>query len=198
MAKVRSESAHKKILNAALDLFSRQGIDATSMDSIANTAGVSKATIYSHWKDKEQLALEVISTVCLTLPETTGSLSGNFREDLTHHLSDLFSETHAQTLERLTPHIVSYSAANPNFGMSWRQLMVKRHRLYFGSFFQEAIRKKLLSRHFNIETGISLLMGPILYRHIFIEGKRTRIPEEFLREIAEAFSDAFEKKADLG
>ena len=38
-----------------MQLFSERGIDATSMDAIAETSGVSKATIYKHWQDKDAL-----------------------------------------------------------------------------------------------------------------------------------------------
>ena len=60
MARPRSVQAHAKVLNAAVELFSERGIDATSMDAIAETSGVSKATIYKHWPDKDSLVLEVM------------------------------------------------------------------------------------------------------------------------------------------
>ena len=60
MARPRSAQAHKKVLDAAVQLFSERGIDATSMDAIAEASGVSKATIYKHWQDKDALCLEVM------------------------------------------------------------------------------------------------------------------------------------------
>lgn len=43
------------ILRAAAELFPRQGFDKTSMDSIAECAMVSKATVYAHFASKEVL-----------------------------------------------------------------------------------------------------------------------------------------------
>ncbi|NJC38451.1 AcrR family transcriptional regulator [Xanthomonas arboricola] len=43
------------ILRAAGELFPRQGFDRTSMDSIAERAMVSKATVYAHFASKEVL-----------------------------------------------------------------------------------------------------------------------------------------------
>ena len=43
-----------------MELFAERGIDATSMDAIAEASGVSKATIYKHWPDKDALCLEVM------------------------------------------------------------------------------------------------------------------------------------------
>ena len=48
MPRTRSADAHRKVLDAALELFAERGIDATSMDAIAEASGVSKATIYKH------------------------------------------------------------------------------------------------------------------------------------------------------
>ena len=49
------------MLDAALELLAERGVDGTSMDAIAERSGVSKATIYKHWSDKEALFLEVMA-----------------------------------------------------------------------------------------------------------------------------------------
>ena len=49
------------VLKAALRLFLEQGFGATSMDAIARRSGVSKATVYNHWNDKEALLLEMLA-----------------------------------------------------------------------------------------------------------------------------------------
>ncbi|HJY08747.1 MAG TPA: helix-turn-helix domain-containing protein, partial [Bryobacteraceae bacterium] len=61
MARQRSTRAHDQVLDAALKLFSKRGIDSTSMDAIAGASGVSKATIYKHWPNKDALCLEVMA-----------------------------------------------------------------------------------------------------------------------------------------
>ncbi|HEY9826416.1 MAG TPA: TetR/AcrR family transcriptional regulator [Stenomitos sp.] len=45
----------KAILDGAMQEFLASGYAATSMDRVAATAGVSKATVYSHFQDKEGL-----------------------------------------------------------------------------------------------------------------------------------------------
>ena len=45
----------QSVLKAALQLFLEQGYGPTSMDAIAQAAGVSKATLYAHVKNKEEL-----------------------------------------------------------------------------------------------------------------------------------------------
>ena len=51
----RSERSRRQILDAALRLFSHRGYGATSVDDIAQAAGVSKGNIYHHFPDKETI-----------------------------------------------------------------------------------------------------------------------------------------------
>ncbi len=55
-----SERKRAAIVQAALRLFLRDGFARTSVDAIADEAGVSKRTIYNHYGDKENLFLSVI------------------------------------------------------------------------------------------------------------------------------------------
>jgi AcrR family transcriptional regulator len=48
------------ILTAAIECFSRNGIGATSMEEIAQTAGVSRVTIYYHYANKHMLVQAVL------------------------------------------------------------------------------------------------------------------------------------------
>lgn len=52
------------ILEAAKELFTQHGFDGTSMDAIANKAGVSKLTVYSHFQDKETLFTAAVEGLC--------------------------------------------------------------------------------------------------------------------------------------
>jgi TetR/AcrR family transcriptional regulator, mexJK operon transcriptional repressor len=52
------------ILRAAKRLFAQQGYTATSMDSIAQEAGVSKLTLYSHFRAKDELFQQAVIETC--------------------------------------------------------------------------------------------------------------------------------------
>jgi len=62
--KPRALAKHRQILDSARVLFLDQGFDATSMDAIAREAGVSKATLYVHFDDKDDLLLALVSEEC--------------------------------------------------------------------------------------------------------------------------------------
>ena len=50
-----AEETHRRILQAALDCFVRQGYHSTTMDDIATESGTSKGSLYWHFKSKDDL-----------------------------------------------------------------------------------------------------------------------------------------------
>jgi AcrR family transcriptional regulator len=50
-------SSRERILRVAYDLFSRRGIRAVGIDELVETAGVSKATLYRHFRSKDDIVL---------------------------------------------------------------------------------------------------------------------------------------------
>lgn len=70
---VREGSAVKRqaILDAARDLFVRQGVDRVSMDAVAAQAKVSKATVYEYFGDKRRLFLAILAAATDSLDALT-------------------------------------------------------------------------------------------------------------------------------
>ena len=52
------------VLQAAAELFMAQGYGAVSMDSVARTAGVSKATLYAYFASKDRLFATIVAEGC--------------------------------------------------------------------------------------------------------------------------------------
>ena len=55
-----TDRKRQAILQAAIDEFRGNGFEATSMDRIAATAGVSKRTVYNHFPSKDALFAEIL------------------------------------------------------------------------------------------------------------------------------------------
>ena len=60
----RSQEKRLAIIEAARTLFLEHGFGATSMDAVAETAKVSKRTVYSHFDSKAALFGSVMTTMC--------------------------------------------------------------------------------------------------------------------------------------
>ena len=76
----RSQSAHNAILKAALQLVTKRGFRAVSVNEIAAAAGVGKMTIYRHWPNKAAVVMD--SLLELIGPETAFPEAGKALESL--------------------------------------------------------------------------------------------------------------------
>jgi AcrR family transcriptional regulator len=67
-----ADRRRQQLLDVALRLFARQGFNATTMDDIAEAAGVTKPLLYQHFLSKRALYLELVDTVADTMLEAIG------------------------------------------------------------------------------------------------------------------------------
>ncbi|WP_051669421.1 TetR/AcrR family transcriptional regulator [Bryobacter aggregatus] len=172
MARPRSQQAHSQVLNAAIALFGERGIDATSMDAIAEASGVSKATIYKYWRDKEALCLEVLRHLHGLDQEPVIFNSGNTRADLVGQLSRRPRPEFAEARSRIMPHLIAYSARNESFGLAWRELVMEPSRQQLKRILLDGVARGEL-RDLDLESSVAILLGSMMYNHIF----RKNIPE---------------------
>lgn len=191
MARQRSTRAHQDVLDAALQLFAERGIERTSMDAIALKSGVSKATIYKHWADKEALLLEVMAHVHKTCGRP--QLDSGTRQDLIAILCHKPAEKpgeDAALRERLMPHLMAYSAYNPKFGDAWRSTIMGPARREIRQVLTRAVANGEFPSNLNHDAAVSLLLGPMLYRHIF-EKSSPLPPDDLAVTVVDAFQSAF-------
>lgn len=176
MTRTRSPQAHDKVLRAALDLFAERGIEAASMDAIARASGVSKATIYNHWSDKEALLMEVMAMIHGLDRSPENSDTGDICRDLTTVLTRRPPDEFDALRNRLTPSLIAYSAHHREFGSAWRHRVLQPARQAITRIVRRGIRQGLL-RKVDIEVAIALLLGPALYTHIFNKDQPHKKPD---------------------
>jgi AcrR family transcriptional regulator len=188
MARTRSASAHQKVLEAAIELIAERGVDTTSMDAIAAASGVSKATIYKHWADKDTLLLEVLSEInCLDRRPKFDT--GRTRADMLAVLSYRPPERR-ETRERIMPHFIAYSARNVEFGLAWRNRVMEPPRRELRHLLKLGMAKSEISPKLDIELSLALLLGPMIYWHVFLK-KSDEDPKHLGEGVVDAFWRAF-------
>ncbi|HEX4581595.1 MAG TPA: TetR/AcrR family transcriptional regulator [Acidobacteriaceae bacterium] len=191
MARPRSAQAHKKVLNAAMELFSERGIDSTSMDAIAEASGVSKATIYKHWPDKDALCLEVMGYLHGLDEEPPVFDSGDYRADLIAQLQYHPAADRKALREKMTPQMIAYASRNQVLGAAWRARVVEPARMALTNLLKRGEKRGVLRHGIDPEVGIALLLGPMIYRHVFARKLGQKVPENLEVAVADAFLAAF-------
>jgi len=58
--KTSSLSKRELLIKTALELFAKNGLHATGVDSIVEQSGVTKKTLYAHFRSKDELVLAVL------------------------------------------------------------------------------------------------------------------------------------------
>lgn len=64
--RTQTSASRERVLHAAYALFLRNGLTAVSMQQIAEEVGITKATLYHHFRDKNDLFLETMRLAIAT------------------------------------------------------------------------------------------------------------------------------------
>ena len=184
MARTPSAQAHSKVLEASLELFAERGIDAASMDAIAEASGVSKATIYKHWHDKDALALEALGLLFGMNEEPPKFDSGDLRRDFVDVLNYQPARPRQEMKNRVMPHVMAYAARNRAFGDTWRSRILARPQTQLKMLLNRGIAQGKLVKKIDMEMALAQLLGPALYWYIFHDRKAgNALPREWAAEV---------------
>lgn len=186
MARTRSRRAHADVLTATLQLIAERGIDATSVDAIAEVSGVSKATIYKHWTTKEALCLEAIGSANGELPQFD---SGEPRTDLVNLLRHVVQHPLPAAMGKLWARVIGHAAGNPAFGDALRARFDQPRRTQVTRLVKAAVEQGRLRPDVDLDLATDMLFGPIMYRRF----TRTPMPSDFAERLVMGFWNAWSR-----
>jgi AcrR family transcriptional regulator len=159
----RSEKARKAILQAAAELLPEHGLNAISMDTVAERAGTSKATIYRWWPSKELLALDALFGEWDNRPpsgDDTGSLGG----DLLGLIRPWVRQLAGKPYGRVVAALITKAQSDPEFAEEYRARFVQPRRDRGRVIFARAIERGEIPSNTDIEVALDLLYGPFYHR----------------------------------
>jgi AcrR family transcriptional regulator len=164
----------ESVLAAAKRTFLAGGFGAVSMDTIAREAGVSKATVYSHFAGKEELFGAVIGRECelYFARFSAGELDPvNVRASLTvlgRRYLELVLAPDAIALHRI---ILGEVTRFPGLGEVFWRAGPERQRVQIEAFLQSAVASGTLSvpdPRLAAEQFVSLVRGEIHLRQVLL------------------------------
>ncbi len=159
----RSERAQAAILAAAADLLLEHGLDAVSMDALAQSAGVSKATIYRWWPTKEAVALDALAAAWagpgLEPPDT-----GELRGDLLALLRPWLRRVKARPYARVLGSFIAKAHSDPAFARQYLARVVTPRRDNARIVFDRAIERGEVRSDVAVDVALDTLYGAVYHR----------------------------------
>lgn len=158
----RSEKTHDAILDSAMELLLDRGLAAMSMDAVATTAGVSKATIYRWWPRKENLAMDALYRQWASTPPAPDTET--LREDLRNLFWPWTRQITRRPYARIIAGLLVEVLTTPEFALEYRTRFVEHLRDQGRLILQRAIGRREISPHTHTEVVLDLLYGSIYHR----------------------------------
>lgn len=112
----------QEILEAALDLFSVQGFEATSISQIADAVGIRKASLYSHFESKQAVLEALVQEVLKQYEERSLFKRADWEKDAEN--LPLTSDAAVHMIQRQ----ISYIIHDPYISKARKMLVIEQFR----------------------------------------------------------------------
>lgn len=159
----RSEASRAAILGAASALLLEHGLNAISMDAVAERAGASKATIYRWWPSKELLALDALFAEW-RIEAPAGERDGPLSEDLLALMRPWVAQIGKRNYGRVVAALLSKAQDDEAFGVQYRERFVEPRRAQARAVFERAVARGEIGAEVDLEAALDLLYGPFYHR----------------------------------
>ncbi|WP_194897629.1 TetR/AcrR family transcriptional regulator [Catenulispora pinisilvae] len=174
----RSHRAHQAILAAASELLLNRGLSAVSMDTVAERAGVSKATIYRWWPTKESLALDALFSEWNAVQPAVRD-TGSLRGDLVSLIRPWARLVSSRPYGAVIAQLIAAAQADPAFATEYRRRFVEPRRESARAALRRAAERGEIPADTRIEVALDLIYGPIYHR--LLHGHGT-VNDRFVKE----------------
>jgi AcrR family transcriptional regulator len=184
----RIERSKQAILDATRELLAeRGGVRALTVEAVAARSGVAKTTIYRHWRDKHELALDAVMIDVIGRFDEPHDVGDTRRELLTFIdavVSTLASQLYGPAMQGL----VSEIATDPDLARVYREQVVEPRIRQVRQVIDRGVARGDLRGDTNPRLVHELLVGPIFYR-LFFSG--APINEKHGTQLADTVMQAF-------
>jgi AcrR family transcriptional regulator len=157
----RRASAGEAILEATLALLAERGFQATTIEAIADRAGVGRNTIYRRWSSKEELIADALHELTADLDVLE---EGDVYSRLLEHVHDLVRLFADPLFGRILPGVLGELQRNPTFARVYVERVVDPRRRAIVDLLLEARERGELRQDVDVEHVADLLAGPPFLR----------------------------------
>jgi AcrR family transcriptional regulator len=160
----RNPEVAAAVLQAAVHLLDdpRVGFRGLTMQAVAQSAGVSKATLYRWWPDKAHLVLDAYRSK--TARDITAPVTGDVGPDLVAHLGQLAYALNYLDSARTVADITLAAARDERFGALYRQTLLRERRQALLDVLIAGRRRGQVRAGTDLEIAVDAAYGAIHHR----------------------------------
>ncbi|WP_406057833.1 TetR/AcrR family transcriptional regulator [Streptomyces sp. NBC_01077] len=164
----RSEGVERAVFDAVVGLLD-EGVPLAelSIERIARTAGVGKATIYRRWTGKEELFVDLLRSVEPQDPVLSGT---SVRGDLVVLLESLRERGVAKRTSSLLHNVFAQMQLYPRLWEVYHHTVIEPRRLLGLDTVRRGMEQGEIRDDLDIEFVNDLLVGPLLLRTVIRPG----------------------------
>src|SRR5262249_42486221 len=177
----RSTVAETAVLKATMALLEDRPLSSVTAEDIASKAGVSKATLYKWWPNKNRIALDAfLAQMAEDVPiPDTGSARHDFLEQLKNAVR-FYTSPRGRALSQF----IAEGRGDREVVRACRERSEDPRRKAVRVMWERAVARGELRADIDAGTVIDLLFGPIVYRLMTEHGPLNDAAAEMLVEAA--------------
>jgi TetR/AcrR family transcriptional repressor of mexJK operon len=197
----RTDRRRAAIIEAAVDVFLRNGYLGATTDEVATRAAVSKQTLYKHFSDKQNLFAEAILDSTIRVGEGLATAAANALRDAKdprkglREVAEIFLRSMLKPeVVRLRRLVIAEADRFPEVGRAWFERGFERTLVAVGEAVGGLADRGLLHNVADPTLAAHQFAGLVMYQpmnQLMFAGSQTRPSPARLRKIADAAVEMF-------
>jgi AcrR family transcriptional regulator len=164
-------STKQRILDAALDLFSKKGFTAVSVRDISGAVGIKESSLYNHFKNKQDIFDTILyeyTRNCDDFFLQQNIIGDNMKYDISNNQVNFFSNMSDEQFVDLSMNIFNQFYLNPQVVKFWRILAIEQYnnpeiaKLYNKLLFEDVLNYQSQVLGLLISKGILIETDPYI------------------------------------
>ncbi|MCK9925241.1 TetR/AcrR family transcriptional regulator [Frankia sp. AgPm24] len=164
----RDPRTDEAIIAAALHELATVGFAGLSMEAVAASAGVGKATVYRRWPTKDALISDALDTLA---DEVDTVETGSLRDDLVAWLNALRRRNMHSLAGRIMPKLAAERTTHPDLFATYSHRVLEPSRRWAADLLRRGIDSGELAADVDVDLIVDMLIGPVSYRQ-YLSGDR--------------------------
>lgn len=176
----RSQEAERAIVAAALDLLAEEGVNALSIEAVADRAGVGKSTIYRRWPNKDALVGDALATLVDDMP---GEFPGSTVRSQLIAMVEYVRCSRSERAGRIFPRMAAYKHSHPEFFAVFAERVLAPRRARLTALVRQGVELGEIRVDVDPELAAVVLLAPMQY--LMLAG----LPQRLQSDTAERLVD---------